>query len=286
MSKFINALGFLTIIRIPGKYILKTKQISGSTVYFPVVGLIIGSLMALFYFAISFILPVFLSIILMLILEVFLTGGAHLDGLADMFDGTFSGKSDKNKIIEIMRKSDIGVYGILVVVFLVLLKISLLYYLAKINPAYLPIFFLAVVFMPSFGRWSMVYLVARYRNAGGNASLARVFTDSGDRRKNLYISSIYMTLLFLISFVFLEYYCAGGKMYCAIFASRFEGIYLVLFILIKALLVIAVLFLLLYLIGWFFTRRIGGITGDIIGGISETTELMFLFIILLIFNFL
>jgi adenosylcobinamide-GDP ribazoletransferase len=286
MSKFINALGFLTIIRIPGKYILKTKQISSSTVYFPVVGLIIGSLMALFYFAISFILPVFLSIILMLILEVFLTGGAHLDGLADMFDGAFSGKSDKNKIIEIMRKSDIGVYGILVVVFLVLLKISLLYYLAKINPAYLPIFFIAVVFMPSFGRWSMVYLIARYRNAGGNASLARVFTDSGDRRKNLYISSIYMTLLFLISFVFLEYYCAGGKMYCAIFASRFEGIYLVLFILIKALLVIAVLFLLLYLIGWFFTRRIRGITGDIIGGISEIVELMFLFIILLIFNFL
>src|SRR4030043_288562 len=109
--------------------------------------------MALFYFAISFILPVFLSIILMLILEVFLTGGAHLDGLADMFDGTFSGKSDKNKIIEIMRKSDIGVYGILVVVFLVLLKISLLYYLAKINPAYLPIFFLSGILLC---RWKNV----------------------------------------------------------------------------------------------------------------------------------
>jgi len=286
MSKFINALGFLTIIRIPDKYILEEKQISSSTVYFPVVGLIIGSFMALFYFAISFVLPVFLSIILMLILEVFLTGGAHLDGLADMFDGTFSGKSDKNKIIEIMRKSDIGVYGILSVIFLVLLKISLLYYLVKINPAYMPIFFLAVVFMPSFGRWSMVYLVARYRNAGGNASLARVFTDSGNKRKNLYISSIYMTLSFLISFVFLEYYCADGNMYCVIFDSRFEGIYLVLYILIKALLVIAVLFLLLYLIGWFFTRRIRGITGDIIGGISETVELMFLFIILLFFNFL
>ncbi|GAG99873.1 unnamed protein product, partial [marine sediment metagenome] len=66
---------------------------------------------------------------------------------------------------------------------------------------------------------------------------------------------------------------------------QIESFYLILFILAKALLVTAALFLLLLPLSWFFTRRIGGITGDIIGGVSETTELLFLFINYLVFTF-
>ncbi|MBE3089335.1 MAG: adenosylcobinamide-GDP ribazoletransferase [Actinobacteria bacterium] len=284
MSKFINALGFLTIIKIPKKYILKREQVADSTVYFPIAGLVIGIILSLFYFVASFIFPVFLSVILLLGLEVFLSGGAHLDGLGDMFDGTFSGRSDKNKILEIMKKSDIGVYGILSIVFLLLLKISIVYYLASINSGHVLIFYLTIIFMPAFGRWSMVFLIGRYKNARGSSSLAKIFTDNKNKRKNFYISSIYLFLLFLVLYTFFGYLTGSGVGSFS-FLNNLESVYLILFILAKALLVTSALFLLLLPLSWFFTRRIGGITGDIIGGVSEIVELLFLFINYLVFTF-
>ncbi len=279
MGKFISALGFLTVIKVSGKYRAREEYLADSSLYFPVVGLIIGFFMALFYFVIGYVLPVFLSIILMLILEVFLTGGAHLDGLGDMFDGTFAGTVDKEEILKIMKKSDIGVYGVLSIIFLLLLKVSLLYYFAEISQSHLPLFFLAIIFMPAFGRWSMVYIMGRYTNVRGAASLTRIFTDSKNKRRNLYISSIYIVLVFLISSAFLEYYCLNGQV--AVFFVNLKGVYLIFYIVVKSLLVITLLFALLYLIGWIFTRKIGGITGDIVGGISEVIEVIFLFIIFL-----
>jgi len=286
MSKFISALGFLTIIKIPGKYIKKKEQLAGSTIYFPLVGLLIGSFMALFYFTVSFILPVFLSIIMLLILEVFVTGGSHLDGLGDMFDGIFSGECERKKVLKIMAKSETGVYGVLAIFFLLLLKIFLLFYIKEINSSYLPLFFLTVMFMPAFSRWGMVYMIGRYENVRGKASLARVFTDSRDRRKNLYISSVYMTLLFLVSYVLIEYHYLDINSHNIIFTDGLAGIYLIFYFLFKAVLVIVVFSLLQLFTGWFFTRRIGGITGDIIGGVSEVAELIFLLIIFLVSNFL
>jgi len=284
MSKFINALGFLTILKIPKKYILKKEQLADSMVYFPLAGLVIGIILSLFYFVASFIFPVFLSVILLIGLEVFLSGGAHLDGLGDMFDGTFSGRSDKNKILEIMKKSDMGVYGILSIVFLLLLKISIVYYLASINLRHVLVFYLTITFMPAFGRWSMVYLIGRYKNARGSSSLAKIFTDNKNKRKNFYISSIYLFLLFLVLYTFFGY-STGSGVGSFSFLNNLESFYLILFILAKALLVTAALFLLLLPLSWFFTRRIGGITGDIIGGVSETVELLFLFINYLVFTF-
>jgi len=298
MSKFVNALGFLTIVKIPKKYILQKDQIADSLICFPAIGLIVGLILSVFYCAVSFFLPVVLSVVLLVALEVVITGGAHLDGLSDMFDGTFSGSSDKNKILGIMKKSDVGVYGILAIVFLLILKISTIYYLANVAnsntiinySSYVDLkhvltFYLTIIFMPAFGRWSMVYLIGRYKNARGSGSLAKVFTDSKDRRKNFYISSIYLFLLFLISYTFFGYY-SGSNVGSFGFLNNLEGVYLVLFVLTKALLVIATLFLLLFPVSWFFTRRIGGITGDITGGVSEIVELLFLFVNYLVFTFI
>ena len=54
-----------------------------------------------------------------------------MDGVADVFDGVFSGEKDKSRIMEIMKKGDIGVFGGLALLFSTALKISLLFFIAK-----------------------------------------------------------------------------------------------------------------------------------------------------------
>ncbi|HAJ94646.1 MAG TPA: hypothetical protein DCP02_00285 [Actinobacteria bacterium] len=288
MNSLMNAMGFLTIIKIPGKYIQSKEKIADSLVYFPLVGLFIGAVISGFYFALDLIMPVFLSIVPMIIFQVVITGGAHIDGLCDMSDGVFSGRSDKKKILEIMKKSDIGVYGVLAVIFLLMLKVSLIYYLAEIDPSRIIFFYIIILFMPAFGRWSMVYLIGRYNNARTEGSLARIFTDKKNKKKGLYISSIYLLILFLGTYIITGYFSSGGAQ--AIFPSSMAGdqlpIIIMIYLLVKVLSVIAIFFLLLLFVSWFFTRRIRGITGDIIGGTSEIMEVLFLFVNFIIFKFL
>ncbi len=288
MNGFMNALGFLTIIKIPGKYIRSKTKISDSLVYFPIIVLFIGAAISGFYFALNLVIPVFLSAVLMIILQAVITGGAHIDGLCDMSDGVFSGRSDKKKILEIMKKSDIGVYGVLAIIFLLLLKISLIYYLAEINPSHIIFFYLVILFMPAFGRWSMVYLIGRYDNARGSSSLASIFTDKKNKKKGVYLSSIYLFLLFLGAYIIVGNFFTSGSQ--AVFSSGIagdlSGIFVIIYLLAKALSVVVIFFLTLLFISWFFTRRIGGITGDIIGGTSEIMEVLFLFINFIIFRLL
>ncbi|MDD5622895.1 MAG: adenosylcobinamide-GDP ribazoletransferase [Actinomycetota bacterium] len=288
MKGFMNALGFLTIIKIPGKYIQSKKEISGSLILFPLVGLFIGIVMSIFYFSLSLILPIVMSIVFLIILQVIITGGAHIDGLCDMSDGVFSGRSDKKKILEIMKKSDIGVFGVLTIVFLLLLKILFIYYLARINTIHFLFFYLVILFMPAFGRWSMVYMISRYNNVRGSSSLASIFTDKKNNRKEAYLSSIYLSLLFLGAYIIVGYFFTDWTQ--AVFpggiVGNFSGIFTIIYFLMKSLSVMVIFMLLLLFVGWFFTRRIGGITGDIIGGTSEIMEVLFLFINYIIFSFL
>ncbi len=288
MNGFMNALGFLTIIKIPGKYIQSKEKVSDSLIYFPLIGLFIGAAISGFYFALNLAIPVFLSAVLMIILQVVITGGAHIDGLCDMSDGIFSGRCDKKKILEIMKKSDIGAYGVLAIIFLLLLKISLIYYLAEINPSNIIFFYLVILFMPAFGRWSMVYLIVRYDNARGSSSLASIFTDKKNKKKRFYLSSIYLFPLFLGVYIIVgNFFTVGNQV---VFSSGIiddlSGIYIIAYLLTKALSVVIIFFLTLLFVSWFFTRRIGGITGDIIGGTSEIVEVLFLFINYIIFRLL
>src|SRR5665647_735928 len=105
--KFLNAIGFLTIIKIPKKYHLKQQEYPGILVYFPVAGLLIGIFNAIVFTALNFFMPVFLSILIIAGFEIVLSGGIHTDGVADVFDGVFSGEKDKSRIMEIMKRGDI-----------------------------------------------------------------------------------------------------------------------------------------------------------------------------------
>ncbi len=119
--RFLGAVTFLTRIPVPSfcfnlEHKLKnndneiTLKPETLTCYFPVIGIImgIGYYLAAHVFSVFF--PDTITAFVFVIFTVYVTGGLHLDGLSDAFDGLYSGRSG-SELINIMRDSNIGVYG-------------------------------------------------------------------------------------------------------------------------------------------------------------------------------
>jgi len=310
--KFLNALGFLTIIKIPQRFYLKDGEFSKTLPYFPVVGLVVGLISCLFFTAASFVFPLILLVILLVGLEIIITGGLHMDGIADMFDGRFSGEKDKTRILEIMKKGDTGVFGVLILIFTIILKIGFYYFLAVMliysgfGVAGQLAFLLIAAFTPCFGRLSMLYLFEEYKPAQPGKSLASAFMNEKNS-KIFTISSIYLSIIFAALNIFLLLKLAFSlnsansgqtsptlngiilfsKNFGAFIAgSQYGSIMMIILIAVKSALVILLSFIFVIIAGKFFTRRIGGISGDILGGISILAEIVFLMLNYLSIKFL
>lgn len=114
MKNIIASLIFFT--RIPlwrfKTFQLPAKYFENVINYWSVIGWLTGGTMAMTLWLSSQILPLSVSIILAFISRLLLTGALHEDGLADFFDGIGGGTSSK-RILEIMKDSHIGTYGVL-----------------------------------------------------------------------------------------------------------------------------------------------------------------------------
>jgi adenosylcobinamide-GDP ribazoletransferase len=147
VKRFLIALQFLTILPIRIRAELAPEDFGKSPV-FPVVGLLIGLALAGAALLGHF-LPQPVAAVLILILSIALTGGIHLDGFADTCDG-FGGLRPKEKVLEIMRDSRVGVMGVTGVFCLLALKGVLL---ASVAPNVL---WRLLILMTVFSRWSQV----------------------------------------------------------------------------------------------------------------------------------
>ncbi|HQJ31558.1 MAG TPA: adenosylcobinamide-GDP ribazoletransferase, partial [Syntrophales bacterium] len=116
MKALLAAFQFLTTIPLPGGKGTGEGDIAGSLPFFPVVGLLIGMAAAAGDFVFSLLFPPGVAAVLTVLLLVLITGGLHLDGLADTADGIFSVRN-RERMLEIMRDSRIGTMGVLAVVF-------------------------------------------------------------------------------------------------------------------------------------------------------------------------
>ncbi|MGM0365216.1 MAG: adenosylcobinamide-GDP ribazoletransferase [Actinomycetota bacterium] len=282
MKGFLNALGFLTIVKIPARYCY-LKDFSPALLYFPLIGFLLGAAVAFLFWALNLILPAAAAAILAVGLEAVLTGGLHYDGLADVFDGVFSGKRDKEKILNIMKKSDIGTFGVMAVVFMLLLKIAAIYYLYTLLGSNIWLFAAVICFMPAIGRWAMVYLLGSYRPARKEGSLAAMFVSDKNRRQ-LFVSTFYTVVAFL-GLVYLSE-TVPGQGYTVLCSGAFYRAAAYLVPLLKAAVVFLASFLVLGFAGQFFSKRLGGINGDILGAASVIIEVFYLFSFLILFTFL
>ena len=285
MKTFLNAIGFLTIARIPQRLYLKKQVFWKISYFFPLTGIIIGMLMAAFYLAAEFIFPAFACIIIVLGLEVLITGAMHLDGLSDTIDGVFCGETDKSKILEIMKKSDIGVFGVIALIFLFALKFTFFYLLVKLGNGDIYGILTLIVFMPAFGRWTINYNFSKFGKSKRNGSLADAFINV-ENKKVFGVSTFYLFYLILLQVLLFgfflkdKYFLNFSGLSLNLFKNSGMDLSLVFILapLIKISAVIILVFLSTVGLSRFFLKKIGNLSGDGMGALVEITEALYLFL--------
>ena len=95
--------------------------------HWPLVGWLTGSFMAAVLYLGSMVFPYEIPILLAIATRLLVTGALHEDGLADFIDGFGGGGSDRQRILDIMKDSHIGTYGVLgLIIYFMLLFFTLL----------------------------------------------------------------------------------------------------------------------------------------------------------------
>ena len=160
------ALQFLTRlpVRLPG--MPAPEQVGRSLLWYPLVGLLLGALL-LAAQALLNQQPAVLQAALLLTLWVALSGGLHLDGLADTADAWVGGYGDRERTLAIMKDPRSGPIAVVVLVLLLLLKFAALLVLLQAGQT------LALLLAPWLGRSALPLLLAQHRLCAAGRSWER-----------------------------------------------------------------------------------------------------------------
>lgn len=244
MRGFLLALQFLTIIPIGARLSIDKNKLHQVVVYFPLVGLLLGLILSGVSSLLSLIpLEKFLTNAILVILLIILTGGLHLDGLADTFDALSSGKR-KPEMLEIMRDSHIGTMGALSLIGIILIKVALL---SSLDSGVMNV---SLILMCLLSRYSLVFSMFLFPYAREEGK-AKVFIEG----VNLKVFSRATLVSLLISILLLK---------------------------LKGLIVFIMVLVFVFLVGKVIAGKIGGMTGDTLGAINELTEPLILLTILIL----
>jgi len=154
------------LTRIPIRVVLQVAdaEYGKCAVAFPLVGLVLGSVCWLVWWIVHTLTGMpWIAMLAAMATEMLLTGGFHLDGLADTADGLMSGRSPE-RMLEIMKDSRIGTMGVLALWFMLLARWILLVQLADIGVSAV----LLLIAPPILARLSIVSCAAPGKYAREN----------------------------------------------------------------------------------------------------------------------
>ena len=146
MRSLIFALQFLTRLPTPTLADPAPDMLTKSAVWFPLVGMVIGGTIALPLVLGAPIDPWF-GALLALLCWVWVTGGIHIDGLADLADALGAAHRDPERLLAIMRDPHTGSFGVLAICLLLASKLVLLMLLART-----PSLIWAIILIPAWAR--------------------------------------------------------------------------------------------------------------------------------------
>lgn len=248
-TDFITALQFLSRIRLWSQKSWAEDSFSRSVKWFPLVGVFIGlGDYLVWYLAEPFFKGTALATILLLS-HFFWAGAICYDGLMDVADGVFSGRS-RERVLEIMKDSRIGAFGVLAGTTALILRFGLF---AELLPE--SSFVAGLIFAPVISRWLMILgiIFFPYARPEGLGKAFKDHTGTG-------------TLIFgtvLLFFILIGGYFFFGKIvFYLLGAATLWGL----------------------LVANWLTAKLGGLTGDCYGTIAETSELAIFFVMVLLIS--
>lgn len=225
------AISFLTIIPMPAEEHVELSDLGRAAGWYPLVGALIGAAVALIKWGADLFFPPFVSAVLAIAVWALLTGGLHLDGLADCCDGMLAAASPPRRL-EIMKDSRLGTFGGTGLVLQLVLKTALLAALSG------KVLFLALPLAAALGRW-LVLLSAHQPQARAGGLGAAFAAGLGGR---VYLGALLLPLTGVA--------ISGVRGLAAALTAHAAG----------------------YSIFHLARRRLGGVTGDVLGMVIELTE--------------
>ena len=241
---FFTALMFYTRIPCPSNIDHHPDYINKATRYFPLIGCIVGGISFLFYWGGSFLFDQNIAIVFSLLAGILTTGAFHEDGLADVCDG-FGGGYTKERILTIMKDSQIGAYGAIGIMLLLLLKftsLQTLFTFTKSNTQ-LFLFFITYHSLARLAAINIVFISTYARD------------DESSKAKPI----------------------AKAHSYKEIAGAYFFGLtplLILAFYNFKFILILLPLFVLVLFANRYFNKWLGGYTGDCLGAVEQIGEVL------------
>jgi adenosylcobinamide-GDP ribazoletransferase len=229
-----EALRFLTILPIPGLPPMSEANIARAIPFFPAAGAVVGALLAGLGLLAGAFWGAGVRAVLLVVVWGCVTAGLHLDGLSDTFDAVMSWRSRERKL-EIMKDSRIGAMGALALIAVLALKVAWLHAAGDGWPR-------AILLAPVLGRWADIYGIFWFPPAR-EGGLGRSF-QSRARRADFVIATA--TTLAL--------------------ALALAGV--------RGLATAALVWGASHWLARWWTRDLGGLTGDTYGALCEIGEVV------------
>ncbi len=251
-KNLITAMQFLTIVKVHSEYQEEERSLARSIVFFPLIGFLIGFVLInadkLMLLAA---LPQTISNVLLVGLSVLITRALHLDGLADSLDGLMGGYDAQSRLA-IMKDSRLGTAGALGIFFVLFLKYTALNNLFESEKV------VALLTAPLLARWSQTLMIFNTKY-GREEGMGKAFVGQL-RASGLAAASVLALALSAFVVVRMDFHSF------TLFLCMVLGV-----------------LVLTYIGRWFFIRKLGGVTGDAIGAVSELNE-VFILLLCVIFS--
>jgi len=245
MRLYFVALQFLTIIPLPFQVRCEERDLGRSMAVFPLVGLTLGGLLVGVDFILSLLFPWQLTALLLIVLLTLVTGALHLDGLSDVCDG-LAARGGRERFLAVMKDSHVGAVGAVGLILGLLLKYqALLLIPPEIRRE-------ALLLFPMLARFSQVQITVGSVKAR-NDGLGSLFVGG--------VGMLQFTVAALTTVAFAVLLLGVNGLYCCLAG---------------------------YLFTWgmkaWFHQRLGGVTGDIIGCVSELGEMLALLMLVALYR--
>ena len=233
---------FLTRIPLKMDFEISDDDFVKGIWYMPMIGLLIGIILYGLYFIASRFFPPLVTSAIIIISYIFITGGLHLDGLADTSDAVFSYRS-RERMLEIMKDSHIGTFGVVAIALYLLGMAALLTEAPE-----------ACLIFPLAGRSASLLSCASnpYARTSG---MGKSIIDGTKPRHVIFAAAL--TIISAAALYFINANAAASIIIIIAFAASMLSI---------------------FFITRSISRKLGGITGDVLGFVIEISSLLYVFI--------